>query len=184
MREAFLTRSRRQLASGQKWRSARWGRETLWGLKDPTTSSPWWLGARSSCTRRTTVQPSSPMSKSTLQVAGILPRQAPLEDSRLKLNRQVNQLVVMKTWRYANWKLMFLKGVHNLILFSVHDGSSSSATQPISSTRYCFPSCKVIKDPTCCYNPRCYQRKKTICDWFSYTEGKLRSEGCKTDRDI
>ena len=68
---------------------------------------------------------------------------------------------------------MFLKGFHNLILFSVHDGSSSSATQPISAIRYCFPSCKVIKDPTCCYNPGCYQRKKTICDWFSYTEGEL-----------
>ena len=171
MRETFLTRSRRQLASGQKWRSARWGRETLWGLKDPTTSSPWWLAAIPSCTRRIIVQLSSPMSKCLHQVTGTLHRQDISEDLRLKIKWQVKPL-----WTFMICVLQTkIQLLYNIIFItlSVGDGSSAAATQTSDATRHCYPNCHVRRNPACCYHPACYEKRSQICDWLNYAEGKL-----------
>ena len=53
-------------------------------------------------------------------------------------------------------------------------GGSSPSTLASSDLKWCNPSCRVIANPVCCYNPLCFDKRPDSCKWFNFLTGRFQ----------
>jgi len=57
-----------------------------------------------------------------------------------------------------------------LVLIGLNSETEGSpqATQGSSGLKWCSPSCPVLKNKECCFNPICKRKRQEACKWTDY----------------